>query len=181
MYKKETEVPDGVEVEIDGYKVTVSGENGKITRTFRHIYGVDIEKNGNVVTVSSESEKRRKKAIVGSILAHIKNMITGVTEGFTAELKVIYSHFPVTVKVDDKKNEVIIQNFLGEKEPRKSDIMGETTKIEVKGSDIIVKGPNIEAVGQTAANMERATNIKDHDRRIFQDGIFIVKKPKGEV
>jgi large subunit ribosomal protein L6 len=49
-------------------------------------------------------------------------------------------------------------------------------KVTVKDRDIIVEGADLEAVAQTAANIEKATKIKDKDRRIFVDGIYIYKK-----
>ncbi len=178
MYEKEIEIPDNVNIEVDGNVVKVSGEKGELRREFKGIYDINIQKSddGKKIKVSSESDERKKRAVVGSIVAHIKNMIHGVTNGYTTKLKVIYSHFPVTVKVEQGK--VLIQNFLGEKIPRVAKIVGNDTKVEVKGSEITVTGMDIEAVGQTAANMEQATRIYEHDRKVFQDGIYITEKPK---
>ena len=101
-------------------------------------------------------------------------MIRGVNEGFTYELKICSGHFPMTVKKEGE--EVVISNFLGEKIPRKSKII-QGVDLEVKGDMIIVKSPDREKAGQTAANLEKATFIKKRDRRIFQDGCYIVSKP----
>ena len=178
MYEKEVEVPENVQVEVAGTKVKVSGKKGTLERDFKGLSGIKIEKSDKKIKVSTESDIRKSKAVVGSIIAHIKNMFHGVTEGYSAELKVIYSHFPATVKAEGRK--VFIQNFLGEKTPRISKIVGNDTKVEIKGADIMVSGTDIEAVGQTAANMEQATIIRKHDRKVFQDGIYITKKPKGK-
>jgi large subunit ribosomal protein L6 len=113
--------------------------------------------------------------MVGTIIAHIRNMVKGVTEGYTYRMRVVYSHFPITVKVEGDK--VLIQNFLGESVPRVAKIVGDT-KIEVKGQDIILTGCDKEAVGQTCGNIEQACRISKYDRRVFQDGIYIVEKPK---
>lgn len=176
MYEKEVEIPENVNLELNGFTVKVSGEKGSLERTFTGFFGIKMEKADKKIKVISELDKRKQRAVVGTIIAHIKNMCRGVTEGYNATLKVIYSHFPVTVKVESKK--VIVQNFLGEKIPRTSKIFGDDTKVEVKGADISVSGTDIEAVGQTAASMEQATRIRDHDRKVFQDGIYITKKPK---
>ena len=48
--------------------------------------------------------------------------------------------------------------------------------MKVKGQEIIVEGIDKEATGQTAANIEQATRITKWDRRVFQDGIYIVEK-----
>ena len=172
---EEVEVPEGVEVKVDGMKVTVKGPKGELTRDFSHARGVIIrlDEGGRKVVVEAFFANRRKKALVGTIASHIENMITGVTKGFRYKLKIIYSHFPVSVKVEGDK--VIIENFLGEKAPRVAKIVGNTT-VKVQGSDVIVEGIDIEAVGQTAANIELATKVKDKDRRVFVDGIYIYEK-----
>ena len=62
-----------------------------------------------------------------------------------------------------------------EKIPRKSKIL-EGVKVEIDKDTILLSGYDKEAVGQTAANLEKATKIKKRDRRRFQDGIFIIEK-----
>ncbi|MCW7078887.1 MAG: 50S ribosomal protein L6 [Canidatus Methanoxibalbensis ujae] len=136
------------------------------------------------IVVSSDTQRRKKKAIVGTFAAHIRNMIIGVREGFYYKLRVFRSHFPIQVSVS--KDSVIISNFLGERKSRIAKIL-EGVSVEIrKGeggkeeTEIIVRGINKESVGQTAANIERATRIKRRDPRVFQDGIYIVEKGTGE-
>lgn len=171
--EKIIKIPDEVEVNIKDFKVSVKGPRGSLERDFfSPLYKeIRIKKNDKNILVFSESEKRKIKSMVGTITSHIKNMIKGVTKGYVYKLKIVYIHFPFTVKVSD--GEVLISNFLGEKAPRKSKIVGET-KVEVKGDEIIVTGINKEDTGQTAVNIERATKISRRDRRVFQDGIFLV-------
>ncbi len=174
MFEKVVEIPEGVEVEIDGYSVKVRGKLGEVNKTFKvWRKDVKIEKIDNKIRVYSESERRKTKAMVGTVAAHIRNMIIGVTKGYTYKLKIIYSHFPVTVKVDG--NKVYIQNFLGEKKPRVATI-AENTKVEVKGSDVIVTGIDKDNVGKTASNIEQACRIVGKDRRRFIDGIYLYSK-----
>jgi len=134
---------------------------------------VEITVKGKQATVRSEFPHRREAALVGTFAAHLRNMIVGVTDGFTYEMKIVYSHFPLKATV--KGSEFIIENFLGEKFPRKTRIIGET-KVEVQGDAVVLTGSDVEAVGQTAANIEQATRIRGFDSRIFQDGIYITKK-----
>ncbi|MET1100881.1 MAG: 50S ribosomal protein L6 [Pyrodictiaceae archaeon] len=172
---EEISVPENVKVTVDGMKVIVEGPKGRLERDFSHARGVQIvyDENERKVVVETYFANRRRKALVGTIASHIENMITGVTKGYRYKLKIIYSHFPISVKVEGDK--VLIENFLGEKAPRVARIHGNVT-VKVEGDDIIVEGIDIEAVGQTAANIEQATKVKDKDRRVFVDGIYIYSK-----
>jgi len=181
MYEKSIKVPEGFTADVSGMKIVVSGPKGKLAREFKGMYGVKIERTADGITVSSESEMRKQKSKVGTAIAHVRNMLHGLEEGYTAKLKIIYTHFPVTVKVEDKDRKVMVTNFLGEKTPRAAKIFGDDTKVDIKAADIVITGTDIEAVGQTAANLEQITRVRAHDRKVFQDGIFITEKPRGLV
>lgn len=172
---KSIEIPEGVEVKVDGRVVTVTGEKGTLTRDFSHT-PVSIMLEETVVKVSVKWPRKRETSFVGTISSHIQNMITGVTKGFTYKLKIVFSHFPISVKVDGKK--VVMENFTGERSPRIAKIMGET-KVSVKGEDVIVQGLSIEQVSQTAANIQRTTKIKVKDPRVFLDGVYVYERHEG--
>jgi large subunit ribosomal protein L6 len=82
----------------------------------------------------------------------------------------------MSVKVENK--EVVIENFTGERKARRAKIIGDV-KIEVQSEDVIVKGINLEEVGQTAANIEQATKVKKKDPRVFLDGIYVYERVEG--
>jgi large subunit ribosomal protein L6 len=72
-----------------------------------------------------------------------------------------------------------VTNLFGEKVPRVAKLPWSPSDVEVKISnktDVVVKGIDKEKVGQTAANIERSCRIKNRDRRVFQDGIYITSK-----
>ncbi|MCD6529912.1 50S ribosomal protein L6 [Candidatus Bathyarchaeota archaeon] len=169
------EIPENVDVQVKGRTVTVKGPRGALTRDFSHA-PVSITKEKNVITVKAYWPRRREEAIVGTIYSHINNMIKGVTEGFVYKMKIVFSHFPISVRVDG--NQVLIENFTGEKSPRRAKIIGDT-KVTVKGDDIIIEGIDIEAVSQTAANIQQATKIKNKDPRVFLDGIYVYETCSG--
>lgn len=172
---KSVEIPEGVEVKVEGRIVTVTGEKGTVTRDFSHA-PVSFLLEGNVVKVQANWPRKREASLVGTISSHIKNMITGVTKGFTYKLKIVFSHFPISVKVREKT--VAIENFTGERSPRVTKIMGEA-KVVAKGEDVIVQGINIEDVSQTAVNIQRATKVKLKDPRVFLDGIYVYERHEG--
>lgn len=124
----------------------------------------------------AEWPRKKEASLVGTIYSHIKNMITGVQKGFTYKIKIVFSHFPITVKVKDKA--VLIENFGGERNPRKAKIVG-NTKVKVQSEDVILQDINLEDVSQTAANIEQATKVKRKDPRIFLDGLFVYERSEG--
>ncbi len=166
------EIPDGITASLDGGLLTLKGKKDTLSRDFTHPK-IQISLNGKIVHLGVELPRKKEKALIGTYNAHINNMIKGLTEGFEYHLKIVYSHFPMKVSV--KGDDVVIENFEGEKSPRKSRIMP-GCKVSVKGDMVIVTGADKEAVGQTAANIERATRIKGFDIRVFQDGIYITEK-----
>jgi len=172
---RSVEIPEGVEVKVEGRTLTVRGEKGMVTRDFSYA-PISILIEGNVVKVQTNWPRKKEASLVGTVSSHIKNMITGVTKGFTYKLKIVFSHFPISVKVREKT--VAIENFTGERSPRVAKIMGEA-KVLVKGEDVIVQGINIEDVSQTASNIESATKVKIKDPRVFLDGIYVYERHEG--
>jgi large subunit ribosomal protein L6 len=170
--KKTIEIPEGVTVTMQGKLLSVTGPKAKVEREFWYP-GVRIEVEGSEVVVDSTVLKKTQKAMVGTFTSHINNMIKGVTEGFEYRMKVVYSHFPMQLKVEGDK--LVINNFLGEKKARSAKILGDT-KVKASSDEVIVTGFNKEDVGQTAANIEQITRIKRFDPRVFQDGIYTVEK-----
>jgi large subunit ribosomal protein L6 len=107
------QVPDGVEVNIEGRKVTVKGAKGTLTRDFSYVTILMDAKGDKTVRVWVEWPRKKEASLVGTIQSHIQNMITGVEKGFSYKLKIVFSHFPISVKVQDKT--VMIENFTGER------------------------------------------------------------------
>jgi large subunit ribosomal protein L6 len=173
MVEERVKIPEGVEVTVEGKRITVRGPKGEIIRDFSHARRVLISREGGDIFVRSYMGESREKALVYTIASHIKNMFTGVTKGYRYYLKIIFTHFSIGVSVE--KDRVVITRFLGGQDVRVAKILP-GVKVTVKDRDIIVEGADLEAVAQTAANIEKATKIKDKDRRIFVDGIYIYKK-----
>ena len=170
---RKIEIPEGVSVSLSRDVFTARGPKGTVERKFWYP-GIRIEVREEEIRVDAESSRKEQKAMVGTFTSHIKNLITGVSEGFECKMTIVYAHFPMQVKVEGKT--FVIGNFLGEKKPRVAKILGET-KVKVSGNEVTVTGINKEDVGQTAANIEQKTKIKRFDPRTFQDGIYIVQKP----
>ena len=123
--------------------------------------------------VLTRGARRKNRSILNTGRSLINNAMEGVTKGYQYKLKVIYAHFPVTVKVQGKK--VLVENFYGERSPRVAEIVGDT-KAEVQGEDIILNGVSLQDIGQTAANLEQATLVKRKDQRVFLDGVYVYER-----
>lgn len=177
LVKKAIEVPEDVTLTLEGDEVRVRGPRGELKKRL-HYPGVKISQEDGNVVVEADFPQKRQMAIIGTYVAHIKNMIKGVTEGFTYRLKAVYSHFPITVK--SQGEEVLVENFLGERVPRKMRVYGDC-KVKVQGQDITIEGINKEEVGQTAARLESLTKVSKNDRRVFQDGIVLVEKDEVKI
>jgi large subunit ribosomal protein L6 len=172
---KTIQVPDNVDVSMDGKKISFKGAKGSLTRDFSFA-PVAIEGEGKNIRVWAKWPRKKEAALVGTVYSHIQNMITGVTKGYSYKLKIVFSHFPISVKVQDKT--VLIENFTGERRPRRVKTLGDV-KVKVEAEDIIVEGVNLEDVSQTAANIEQATRVRRKDPRVFLDGIYVYERSEG--
>lgn len=170
-------IPSTINMRIKDKTVTISGPNGTLIRDFKFARPISIEKGEDSITIFTHYPRKKEKSLLGTISSHIKNMIRGAQANFVYTMKIVYAHFPMTVSVKGKK--VLIENFLGERSPRIAKVNGDKTKIKIDGDDIIIESPYIEDVGQTAANIQLATKIKNKDPRVFQDGIYLYQKNHG--
>ena len=152
-------------------KLTLKGPKGELSRTFKS-YRIKLGVTQNKITIEGISDTKQTRVLVETIAAHIRNMVEGTMCGYKYSLKVVYSHFPMSLAVE--KGVVNVKNFLGEKYARKVKIIGKT-KVEVKWQDVTVSGIDKDEVGQTASNLEQKTKVKNKDIRRYKDGIYIVE------
>jgi len=167
------EIPEGIEVEIKDRVIKVSKNSEKLERKIEY----NVRKENNKLILECENATKREKKLIKTTAAHIRNLIEGLEKKFVYKLQICSVHFPMNVSVSG--NELIIKNFLGETKERKAKIL-DGVEVTIEGDIISVKSGDKEKAGQTAANIEQATRIKNRDRRIFQDGIFIIEKEKGK-
>lgn len=176
-FSQEIEIPNGVEIKKEGRKVIVKGKTGEVSKEFT--FGkLKFEAKDGKVILSYPIATKKEKRMINTITAHIKNMIAGAENKFEYKLKICSSHFPINVEV--KGNTILIKNFLGEKTPRKCSLPT-GAEIDVAKDIITIKSSNREIAGQAAANFENATVVRNRDRRVFQDGIYITQKPGREI
>jgi large subunit ribosomal protein L6 len=168
------EVPKGVTFALHGRRLVAKGPLGSVERPFpSEVLDLKVAGGEATLTLRLPAGRKTSQALLGTWAAHVRNLGRGLTLGVEAKMKVVAAHFPMKVAV--KGDELVIENFLGEKYPRTSHLV-RGTKAQVEGEFVILSGTDIEQVGQSAANIERTTHIRDYDPRVFQDGIYLTER-----
>ncbi len=165
---------DGVTAKLDKDRLLVKGPLGKVEQDFSKI-PVSLKIDGTSIKIVTQGARRTNRSTINTAKSLIQNAINGVTRGYEYKLKVIFAHFPVSVKVQGRN--VHVENFYGERSPRVAEIVGDT-KVDVQGEDVVVSGVSIQDVGQTAANLEQATTVKRKDQRVFLDGVYVYERTR---
>jgi len=169
------DLAEGVTASVSGRLLTIKGPLGTVKKRFDKVH-VNMEVKDGKVNIMPFTDGKKDVVTANTMSSLVRNIVIGVTKGYTYKLKIVFAHFPVTVKVKGKQ--VNVENFVGERSARITDIIGDC-KVSVEGDDIIIKGVSLEDVGQTSANLEQATKIKRKDQRIFLDGVYVYEKKKG--
>ena len=173
FFENEIEIPSEVSITKKDNVIITKGSFGSVQKDFTKM-PASIDIIDKKIIIKSQGNRKKDFALVNTMQSVINNMIKGSTKGFTYKLKVVFAHFPITIKIKGK--EISVDNFFGERSSRVAKIVGNDTKVTVQGDDIIVTGPNLEFVSQTAANIESSTKIKNKDSRVFLDGVYIYSK-----
>lgn len=172
MVESVFKIPQGITAKKEGHMISIAGKLGEVkTNLSNPIVKFDVK--GNEIVLKSDVESRKSKRLIETYTAQLKKMTHGVEKGYTYKMKICFTHFPITAKTDG--NNFLIENFLGERTPRKARIFP-GVKVVVAKQDITLTGPDSYAVSQSAANIEQAARITGRDRRVFQDGIYITSK-----
>ena len=174
------EIPGGIEILAEGDMLVLNkgGEESKMILTKQLGTKVVMRKEDRKIIFEAMKATKRELKIINTIRAHIKNMIQGFDKKFVYKLKVCSVHFPIAVSKEGKN--ILIKNFLGENKLRKAKIL-DNVDVKIEKDIIKIESFNKEAAGQTAANIEKTTRVRAKDRRVFQDGIFIIEKDGKEI
>ncbi|MFW9915777.1 MAG: 50S ribosomal protein L6 [Candidatus Thorarchaeota archaeon] len=175
--EKIVQVPADVQLEVEDKIIVVKGPKGELKRNFDRlpIY-LEYDDDAGQVVVRSFFGRHYERAIVGTVAGHIQNMIIGTTIGFEYKLKIISSHFPMTVQRTGDQIEV--KNHYGERAAKYAKVIGDT-QVKVVGDDVILTGSDKEDVGQTAANLQEITRLRGKRRKdptTFMDGVYLYER-----
>ncbi len=171
-YEESLEIPEGITFELNEGQIIIKGLKGEVRKNLFHPK-VKLSIQDNTLKFEAKKYSKQTKKIVHTFKAHILNAFKGAKEGHTYKLRICSGHFPMSVSVKGDTFEV--KNFIGEKVPRTTKIKLDTT-VKIDGTEITVNGLNKENVGQMAATIENLMKRPGFDKRIFQDGIYIIEK-----
>ena len=134
---------------------------------------ITVKVENNKIVLEAKKATQREKRMIYAMKAHAKNLFKGAEQGHTYKLKVCSGHFPMNISISN--GVLTVKNFLGEAVPRTLKLkQGADVKLE---GDIITVTANIKDIaGQQAGEIEKLTRITNRDRRIFQDGLYIIEK-----
>ena len=172
--EEKLQIPEGITCEYKDKILTCKKDSLELKREIR-IPTTNLIIKGNELTFDCKAGNKNQRKLIMTFIAHVKNMFSGLQAPFQYKLESANVHFPMSLKVES--DFLIINNFLGEKIPRQARILP-NVNVEIKGQEITISSPDKEAAGQTAANFEKATVVKKRDKRVFQDGIYIIEKPQ---
>ena len=169
---KDIGLPDNLSASIHGQILLIKGPKDEVKKEFKQ-HNISISVNDKKIFLESKSGTKEDKKIMGSLVAHIKNMIRGSQQKHVYTLKICSGHFPMNVSISS--NKLFVKNFLGEKVPRVLQLK-EGADVKVEGDLIHVESANKEIAGQVSADIEQLTRRPGYDTRIFQDGCYIIVK-----
>lgn len=144
--KKPVDIPAGVTVKVNGDEVAVSGSKGNLSIQTKPEVKVTLADDAKSVSVERTSETRFARAMHGTTRALIQNMIIGVTEGYTKELKIVGVGWSAALKGKQ------VELSVGYADTRVVEVP-DGVAAEVKNQDIKLSGCDKQLVGQTAAKI----------------------------
>ena len=136
-------VPEGVEVKIDGQKISVKGPKGTLEREVHN--NIKLSLDNNVITIKRIDDEPFNRSLHGLTRTLVNNMIQGVVKEYTRELEIN----GVGYRAAKQGTKLVLT--LGYSHPVEMEAPAGITFEVPNPNSIIVKGIDKELVGQTAA------------------------------
>jgi len=167
-------IPEGVTVSINpSREVCIKGGKGELT--FRHHRDVSVVHNDaeKTLVVKPRMKSVRSIALWGTTTRILKNMVQGVTEGFTRKLELNGVGF--RMNVSGKKLDLA----LGFSHPVNMEIP-EEIQVAVEGNVLTISGIDKQVVGQFAANVRSLKPVEPYKGKGFRYDDEIVRRKEGK-
>jgi large subunit ribosomal protein L6 len=166
-------VPTGVDVSIDGPKVTVKGPKGQLEHTLAAPITIDRDDTGTL-TVARPDDERRSKALHGLSRTLVNNMVTGVTQGFTRELEIQGVGYRVVAQGTDLQFALGYSHSITVRPPTGISFSVQTpTRFTVSGIDKQV-------VGEVAANIRKLRKPEPYKGKGVRYAGEVVRRKVGK-
>lgn len=144
--KKPIEIPDGVEIILEGQKIKVKGKKGELEREISPEIG--IKKDEGKIFLFPKDEEKKTKALWGLERQLVFNMIKGVSEGFEKKLEIVGLGY----RAEIKENKIFL--YLGKATPIEIEIPS-GIEVKVEKNIILISGIDKEKVGNFAAKIRK--------------------------
>ncbi|MBM7277082.1 50S ribosomal protein L6 [Gordonia rubripertincta] len=145
--KNPIEIPAGVDVTVDGQRVSVKGPKGELSLTVSE--PIAVAKEDNTIVVTRPNDERRSRALHGLSRSLINNLVIGVTQGYTTKMEI----FGVGYRVQAKGND--LEFALGYSHPVPIEAPEGITFAVESPTKFSVSGIDKQKVGQISANIRR--------------------------
>ena len=160
-------IPSGVTVTLQDGVLAVKGPKASLSRPVKNDVSITIEEN-QVVLAPGTTEAA--KALWGTYAAHLRNMITGVTTGFTRILEIEGVGYRAEVKGKDLVLSVGFSHPVALTIP-------EGITADVQKTVVTLTGPDLEVLSQFAANVRKVRKPEPYKGKgIRYKGEFIIRK-----
>jgi large subunit ribosomal protein L6 len=167
--KQPIAIPSGVDVAIDGSRVTVKGPKGTLEQTLHRDMGLSLD--DGTLRVERPSDERLHRSLHGLSRTLIANMVEGVTNGFEKRLEIVGVGYRATLKGSDLELSVGYSHTVSFPPP-------EGIEFEVPAPNrIVVRGIDKQRVGEVAANIRKVRKPEPYKGKgIRYEGEYVRKK-----
>jgi len=166
--KQPVQIPAGVEVTFVEGVLTVKGPKGELTKTL--LSDITVTREGDTFVFAKAAETPKAKALWGTYAAHLRNMILGVTTGFTKILEIEGVGYRAEAQGNKIKLSVGFSHPVELIAPEGVQILTEKGKITITGIDK-------EVVGQFAADIRGTKKPEPYKGKgIRYQGEYIIRK-----
>jgi large subunit ribosomal protein L6 len=143
--KKPIDVPKGVEITINGTRITVKGPKGSLQQNIHTL--VDMKQDGSTLTFAARNEVPGAWAHAGTARALVNNLITGVSKGFERKLELVGVGYRAQAQGKS------LNLTLGFSHPVVYSVPEGITIETPSQTEILIRGSDKQVVGQVAADI----------------------------
>ena len=166
-------VPSGVDVTLDGRRVTVKGPRGTLARVLPP--DITVRQDDGVLLVERPDDEREHRALHGLTRSLVNNMVVGVTQGFQKDLEIVGVGYRAT-----SQGPTTLELALGFSHPVRMEAPEGVTFEVPAPTRITVRGNDKEAVGQVAANIRKLRKPEPYKGKGVRYAGEVVRRKAGK-